>query len=124
MAVDDGQAVKAGDTLCQWDPHHVPIISEFAGKIRYEDLVEGKTLKIERDARRGSVRKQVIEHKGDLHPQLVLEDKDGQPLALYPIPEKAYIEVDDGVKIGQGELLAKSRGKRPVPRTSRAVCRA
>ena len=108
MLVDDGAEVKSGEILCRWDPHHVPIISEFSGRIRYEDLVEGKTLKIERDARRGTVRKQVIEHKGDLHPQLVLEDKAGQPLALYPIPEKAYIEVEDGVTIGQGELLAKS----------------
>ncbi|MFT5050207.1 MAG: DNA-directed RNA polymerase subunit beta' [Chlamydiales bacterium] len=108
MLIKDGDKMEAGDVLCRWDPHHVPIISEFAGNIRYEDLVEGKTLRIERDARRGTVRKQVIEHKGDLHPQLVLEDKNGEPLALYPIPEKAYIEVDDGVQIGRGELLAKS----------------
>jgi len=108
MKVADGAEVKAGDVLCTWDPHHVPIISEFGGVIRYEDLIEGKTIKIERDSRRSTTRKQVIEHKGDLHPQLILEDKDGNPLALYPIPEKAYIEVDDGVKIGQGELLAKS----------------
>jgi DNA-directed RNA polymerase subunit beta' len=108
MEVADGAKVTAGTNLCTWDPHHVPIISEFKGKIRYEDLIEGKTLKIERDSRRGTVRKQVIEHKGDLHPQLVLEDKDGQPLALYPIPEKAYIEADDGSMIAQGQLLAKS----------------
>src|SRR5262249_59159136 len=69
---------------------------------------EGKTLKTERDARKGVVRRQVVEHKGDLHPQLVLEDKNGQPLALYPIPERAYIEVEDGAPIGAGELLAKS----------------
>ena len=108
MSVEDGDQVEAKDVLCTWDPHHVPIISEFAGVIRYEDLVEGKTLRIERDARRKASRKQVIEHKGDLHPQLVLEDKDGNPLALYPIPEKAYVEVDDGAKIKPGELLAKS----------------
>ncbi|MCP3919160.1 MAG: DNA-directed RNA polymerase subunit beta' [bacterium] len=108
LNIKDGDPIKAGDVLCTWDPHHVPIISEFAGKIRYEDLVEGKTMKIERDARRAMTRKQVIEHKGDLHPQLVLEDKDGQPLALYAIPEKAYLEVEDGVKIEAGELLAKS----------------
>ena len=108
MGVADGDSVKVGSSLCTWDPHHVPIISEFKGKIRYEDLVEGKTLRIERDARRKTSRKQVIEHKGDLHPQLVLEDKDGNPLALYPIPEKAYLEVEDGKSIEAGELLAKS----------------
>jgi DNA-directed RNA polymerase subunit beta' len=108
MSIKAGDEIKAGDVLCNWDPHHVPIISEFKGVIRYEDLVEGKTLRIERDARRQASRKQVIEHKGDLHPQLILEDKAGNPLALYPIPEKAYVEVEDGAKINPGELIAKS----------------
>jgi len=108
MLVKDGRTVKMGEILCRWDPHNVPILSEFAGRIRFEDLVEGKTLKTERDARKGAVRRQVVEHKGDLHPQIVLEDKAGQPLALYPIPERAYVEVEDGAMIGAGELLAKS----------------
>ena len=108
LMVEDGGEVKVGDVLCSWDPHHVPIISEFGGTIRFEDLVEGKTLKMEKDSRRGATRAQVIEHKGDLHPQLVLADKEGNPMALYPIPEKAYLEVEDGQKIGQGALLAKS----------------
>jgi DNA-directed RNA polymerase subunit beta' len=108
MMVEDKSSVKAGAVLCLWDPHNVPILSESAGKIRYEDMIEGKTLKTQRDARRGTVRKQVTEHKGDLHPQLVLEDKSGHPIALYPIPERAYIEVDDGATVGPGELLAKT----------------
>ncbi len=108
MLVKDQQQIQPGAVLCRWDPHNVPILAEFAGRIRYEDLIEGKTLKVERDARRGTVRKQVIEHKGDLHPQLVLEDKNGQALALYPIPERAYVEVEDKAAIAPGELLAKT----------------
>ncbi|MEL6712910.1 MAG: DNA-directed RNA polymerase subunit beta', partial [Planctomycetota bacterium] len=108
LKIDEGKFADAGASLCTWDPHHVPIISEFDGKVRYEDLVEGKTLKVERDARRKAARRQVTEHKGDLHPQLVIEDSKGETLAVYPIPEKAYIEIDDGKKIGRGELLAKS----------------
>ena len=108
VLVGDDQEVAAGDVLCTWDPHHVPILAEFEGKIRFEDLIEGKTLKVERDARRGITRKQVMEHKGDLHPQLILEDKDGNPLALYPIPERAYIDVDDGQKVKPGSLIAKT----------------
>jgi DNA-directed RNA polymerase subunit beta' len=108
ILVKEGAQMEAGDVLCTWDAHHVPIITEFEGTVRYEDLVEGKTLKIERDARRKAARRQVTEHKGDLHPQLVIEDKKGERLAVYPIPEKAYIEIDDGTKIGRGELLAKS----------------
>ncbi len=108
MYVRDGSAVEAGAKLCTWDPHHVPILAETNGLVRYEDLLEGKTLKIERDSRRGTIRKQVVEHKGDLHPQLILEDANGHPLALYPIPERAYIEVEDGAHIQAGELLAKT----------------
>jgi DNA-directed RNA polymerase subunit beta' len=108
LNVTDGQEIETGENLCTWDPHHVPIISEFEGQVRFEDLVEGKTLRVERDSRRGTQRAQVIEHKGDLHPQLVVEDKDGNTLGTYPVPEKAYLEVIDGTKIGQGELLAKS----------------
>jgi DNA-directed RNA polymerase subunit beta' len=108
MLVKDGRTVQAGEVLCRWDPHNVPILSEFAGRIRFEDLIEGKTLKTERDARKGVVRRQVVEHKGDLHPQIVLEDKAGQPLAVYPIPERAYVDVEDGAMMGAGELIAKS----------------
>jgi len=108
MIKPDGEKLKAGDVLCRWDPHHVPILAEFKGRIRFEDLIEGKTLKVERDSRRDNVRKQVMEHKGDLHPQLVLEDAKGTVLALYPIPERAYIEVDDGSEINPGDLVAKS----------------
>jgi DNA-directed RNA polymerase subunit beta' len=108
IKIKDGSKAAVGTVLCTWDPHNVPILSEFGGRIRFEDLIEGKTMKSERDARRSALRKQVIEHKGDLHPQLVLEDKNGQPLALYPLPERAYIEVEDGQTIGPGELLAKS----------------
>ena len=108
LSVEDGQDVKAKVALCSWDPHNVPVLGEFDGIVRFEDLIEGKTLKIERDSRRGGVRKQVIEHKGDLHPSIVLEDENGQALALYPIPERTHIEVDDGQEIRAGDLLAKS----------------
>ena len=108
LFVKDGAEIGAKKALCQWDPHHVPILAEFAGRVRFEDLIEGKTLKTERDSRQGGERKQVIEHKGDLHPQIILEDAKGEALALYPIPERAYIEVDDGQQIEAGDLLAKS----------------
>jgi len=108
LQVTEGQQISAGDVLCTWDPHSVPIISEFKGTIHFEDLVEGKTLKIERDARRKTSRAQVIEHKGELHPQLAIKDSKGETLAIYPVPEKAYLEVEDQAKIGQGTLLAKS----------------
>jgi DNA-directed RNA polymerase subunit beta' len=107
MLVADGDSVKAGQTISRWDPHNTPIFADRAGRTRFEDLVEGKTFKSEKDTS-GVMRKVVIEHKGDLHPQIVIEDNDGTPLIYYPIPEKAYIEIDDGDKVSPGTLLAKT----------------
>jgi DNA-directed RNA polymerase subunit beta' len=50
----------------------------------------------------------IIEHKGDLHPQVIIEDDKGNPLSFYPIPEKAHIEVREGQKITPGTLVAKT----------------
>ena len=108
LAVEDGAKVMPGDLLMTWDPHNIPILAEAAGKVRFEDLIEGKTMIVERDARTGTTRSQVIEHKGDLHPQLAILDKDGDPVSLFPIPVRAYIEVEDGSAIKAGALLAKT----------------
>ncbi|MEY2747253.1 MAG: DNA-directed polymerase subunit beta, partial [Planctomycetota bacterium] len=108
LFVKDGQQVKGAEVLCRWDPHNVPILAADSGTIHYQGLVEGKTLKVEKDARRGTVRKQVVEHKGDLHPELILKNKAGDVLAQYAIPERAYIEVEDGAKITAGTMIAKT----------------
>ncbi len=103
----DGAKVKTGDIIAAWDPHSIPIFADRTGRVRFEDIVEGKTMKLETDAA-GIERKFIIEHKGDLHPQVVIEDDSGTPLIYYPIPEKAYIEVDDKVKVKAGTLIAKT----------------
>jgi DNA-directed RNA polymerase subunit beta' len=112
--VEDGQTVngpdaakkKPGDELCEWDPHNIPILAERKGVIRFEDIREGKTVRTEIE--HGVKRMVVIEHKGDMHPQVVIEDEEGNALALYPIPEKAHIGVPDGGKIEAGTLIAKT----------------
>ncbi len=108
LLVEEGKRVKERQILCRWDPHHVPILCERDGVVRYDEIVEGKTMKLEKDAHSGVTRRQIVEHKGDLHPQIVMVDKDDQPLALYPIPERAYLEVADGAKIKAGTLIAKT----------------
>jgi DNA-directed RNA polymerase subunit beta' len=108
LMVDDKQAVKPGMVLAKLDPHRVPILAERGGRIRYEEIVEGETLRKERDQVSGTERKVIMEHKGDLHPQLVIEDERGQSLEVHYIPEKAHIEVQDGQKVSPGTLLAKT----------------
>jgi DNA-directed RNA polymerase subunit beta' len=107
LLVNEDDIVKEGQVLCQWDPHSVPILCEVGGKVRFEDLIEGKTIKSEADAT-GTVRRTVIEHKGDLHPQIIIEDGTGKILDYYYIPERANIEVQDGQQISAGTVLAKN----------------
>jgi DNA-directed RNA polymerase subunit beta' len=111
----EGARVKEGQTLARWDPHFTPILAEVGGKVRYEDIVEGKTLRIEQDATHGTSRRVIMEHKGDMHPQILIEGEDGNILSLYPLPEKAIVEVESGQKIAAGTRLA--RTLREVQRT-------
>jgi DNA-directed RNA polymerase subunit beta' len=106
--VVEGQEIKESTLLCSWDPHHNPILAEVTGLVRYEDILEGKTFRTERDADTKVQRKVLIEHKGDLHPQIMIEDDNGNRLAINPIPEKAYIEVENGQRVTAGMLLAKT----------------
>ena len=107
LKVSDNEEVKPGAVLVQWDPHSIPILSEVAGKVRYEDVVEGETLRVEKDPS-GHLRRMVMEHKGVYHPQVVLEDESGKILDFYYLPEKAYIEVSQGEKVAAGHVLAKT----------------
>ncbi|MBN1590631.1 MAG: DNA-directed RNA polymerase subunit beta' [Pirellulales bacterium] len=107
LTVEENQEVQSGAVLCQWDPHSIPILAEVGGRCRYEDVIEGETMRAEKDAS-GFVRRLVMEHKGDLHPQVVIEDETGKILDFYYLPEKAHIEVNEGDTIVPGTLLAKT----------------
>ena len=107
LLVEEDQQVEIGAVLCQWDPHSIPILAEVGGKVRYEDVIEGETMRVEKEAS-GNVRRLIMEHKGDLHPQIVLEDASGKILDFNYLPEKAHIEVNEGDQVSAGTLLAKT----------------
>lgn len=115
VLVKEGDSVAVRQTLTRWDPHMVPILAEMSGSIRFEDIEIGKTVREESDASTGFKRKVIMEHKGDLHPQIIIEDENGKISGLYPIPEKAHLEVEEGEKITPGTLLAKT--PREISRT-------
>jgi len=106
LKVKENDKVKANQILCEWDPHSIPILAEVAGKIRYEDVVEGETMKMEKDVS-GLMRRSITDHKGELHPQIVIEDEQGKPLDVYYLPERANITVEEGQQIAPGGVLAK-----------------
>jgi len=106
VRVADGAKVKAGVILFSWDPHRTPILAEVAGMIRFVDIVEGETIRFEEERRGQTGRPIVIEHKGDKHPQIMVEDSNGKILDVHYLPAGARIEVTEGQKVQAGQLLA------------------
>jgi DNA-directed RNA polymerase subunit beta' len=107
LKVNEDDTVAPGGVLCEWDPHSIPILAETGGKVRFEDLIEGQTMRAEKDPS-GHIRYVIMEHKGDMHPQVVVEDADGKILDFYYMPERAHLEVDEGQMISPGALVAKT----------------
>src|SRR2546426_4043872 len=108
ISVPDGEKVKRGETFVQWDPYNVPILSEKAGRVKFHDIIEGVTMKQEMDETTSQEAMVVIEHKEDLHPQILISDEKGELAANYPIPSGAHIVVNEGDKIVAGSLMAKT----------------
>lgn len=106
VLVDPGSTVKAGQVLVSWDPHRTPILAEKSGTVQYVDIEMGETVR-EEDAGQGRKALVVIEHKGDLHPQINIVDGDGSILDFHYLPAKARIEVPDGTTIEAGQMLAR-----------------
>ena len=101
----EGTKVKAGQRLVTWDPHRVPILAEAEGVVRFQDIEEGETVRVEAD--RSARRYVVIEHKGEKHPRIVIEDKAGKILDFHYLPAKARIEVEEGQEVVAGDQLAR-----------------
>jgi len=112
LQVCDGQlvsgptATKIGQRLFSWDPHRTPILAEVSGVIRFVDIIEGETIRFEEE-RKGQMGKPVIiEHKGDKHPQIMIEDNEGKILDVHYLPAGARIEVVEGQQVQAGQLLS------------------
>jgi DNA-directed RNA polymerase subunit beta' len=111
ISFKEGSKVKKGDTFVQWDPYNVPILSEKAGKVKFHDIIEGVTMKQEMDETTGQEAMVLVEHKEDLHPQIIISDDSGEVVANYPIPSGAHVVVTEGSKIVAGTLMAKTPRK-------------
>jgi DNA-directed RNA polymerase subunit beta' len=105
--------IKKGDLLAWWDPYIRSIVTETAGRIKYEDIVEGLTMHEELDAATGSRNRIIFEHKEDKHPQITIVDQKNpdKVLDFYTIPVGAHLTVEDGTRVHAGEVLAKTPRK-------------
>ena len=107
--VRDGSEVKIGDVICNWDPHNVPILAKVAGVVHFVEIVDGETVRVEKDAHTGKTIRTVMDLKGDRIPQIDIKSTDGKDmLDFYYIPGRAIIEVTDKAKVKRGTLLAKT----------------
>ncbi|MHC4824822.1 MAG: DNA-directed RNA polymerase subunit beta' [Planctomycetota bacterium] len=106
--VENGAKLRKGAKVVSWDPHFMPILAQYDGKIHFEDVVDGRTMVVEEDEKTGIKRRKIIESKGDLHPQVMIMGSKDEVLHYLSLPENAYLEVKNGAKVKAGTLLAKS----------------
>tara|TARA_R110002096_G_scaffold159011_4_gene324610 strand:- start:16302 stop:20468 length:4167 start_codon:yes stop_codon:yes gene_type:complete len=108
----DNAKVKSGETIVQWDQHNIPIITEKGGVIEFRDMILGITVAKKAEESSGGESMVVVEHKEDLHPQIVIKDpKTKEHLANYSIPAGAHLSVEEGQKVTGGTMVAKTPRK-------------
>ena len=113
LMVKNGSTVKKDDLICQWDPFNGVIVSEFTGKIVYENVEQGVTYQVEIDEQTGFQEKVISESRNKkVIPTLLIQDKKGTVLRSYNLPVGAHIMVDDNEQIEEGKILVK------IPRKS------
>ncbi len=108
LRLKDGEEVSEGTVLFEWEPYVISIISHNPGKVRFVDIIPGVTLR--EDVIGTSERKQMIiveDREKRRHPQLEIRDAKNKTLERYELPAGAYLLVEDGAKMGAGEILAK-----------------
>ena len=107
-----GDIVKKGDVIARWDPFNAVIVSEFGGKVKINDFIEGVTYKAETDDSTGMTEKIIIESKDrSMIPTVEILDESGQVVATYNLPVDGHVVVEDGQVISTGETVVK------IPRT-------
>ncbi|WP_118194468.1 DNA-directed RNA polymerase subunit beta' [Albibacterium indicum] len=108
LFVNDGDKVNSGDLICSWDPYNAVIISEFAGKVEFESIIEGVTYREESDEQTGHREKVIIETRDKTkNPAIRILDKKGELIRNYNIPVGAHISINDGEEAKVGAIIAK-----------------
>ncbi|HXG78657.1 MAG TPA: DNA-directed RNA polymerase subunit beta' [Methyloceanibacter sp.] len=119
LRVEDGQKVKRGDRLAEWDPYTRPVLTEIEGTVDFEDLVEGVSVSERRDESTGITNSVIIDWRAsprgvDLRPAIVIKDKKGKVGKLgrggearYLLPVDAILSVEPGHEVKAGDVLAR-----------------
>ena len=121
MRVEDGDKIKRGARIAEWDPYTRPILTEVEGTVQFEDMVDGLSMSEAVDESTGIAKRVVIDwrtgssrNQADLRPAMVINGKDGKILKLarggearYLLAVDAVISVDPGGKVKAGDVIAR-----------------
>jgi DNA-directed RNA polymerase subunit beta' len=119
LRVEDGQDVKRGQRIAEWDPYTRPILTEVEGTVAFEDLVEGQSMSETLDESTGIAKRVVTDWRtssraADLRPAIVIKGKDGKLMKLprggdarYMLAVDAILSADLGAKVKAGDVIAR-----------------
>ena len=119
LHVDEGDEVKRGTKLAQWDPYTRPIITEATGKIEFEDLIEGVSVREQTDEVKGTTNRVIVDWRAtprgaELKPAIVVKDAKGRHIkvarggdARYLLTVEAILSVEPGQEVKAGDVIAR-----------------
>jgi DNA-directed RNA polymerase subunit beta' len=116
LRVKDGQKVKEGEILAEWDPYSIPVLTEISGRVKFGDVIEGVTMQEQVDEFTGLSRKVITESKDpELRPRISIKDEKGRTLNLpgsasqarYLLPVGANIFISEGDMVEAGDVIVK-----------------
>ena len=103
-----GEEIHRGDLIAEWDPYNVVIMSDVAGKVSFENVIENVTYRVESDAQTGLQDKVIVESRQRTkNPTLNIVDNEGNILKVYDLPVGAHIGVDNGQELHAGDVMVK-----------------
>jgi DNA-directed RNA polymerase subunit beta' len=117
LKVRDGETIQPNQTLAEWDPFNIPILTEVSGVVKYGDILDGVTMQERRDKVTGKISRVIVESREiDARPRVSIKDSEGgtavvpgtsKGLARYHLPIGAIIMVNEGDTVSPGTVLAK-----------------
>jgi DNA-directed RNA polymerase subunit beta' len=117
LRVRDGEEVQPHQTLAEWDPFNIPILTEVPGVVKYGDILDGVTMQEKRDKVTGKISRVIVESRElDARPRISVKDIEGgtalipgsaKGVARYHLPIGAIIMVNEGEAVSPGTVLAK-----------------
>ena len=108
LYVKNGEEIRKGKLICEWDPFNGVIITEFDGKVEFENLIDGVTFREESDEQTGYSERVIIESRDKTkNPTLKVVDAEGMAIRSYNLPVGGHISVENKQMVKAGMVLVK-----------------